>query len=514
MKLKYIIPSFVAVLAMLVGCSDDDSITLLDEVQVSSSYVSLATGNEGTPAGTEFKNEITVTAKADWSIDETTVPDWLTIAPMSGQAGETKVVFTAGPTLDGRTASISLNCAGAKQTINIIQGLAVVSDATVAEVMKGPDSKTFRVTGVVTKIANTQYGNFYMNDGTSAVDLYIYGTVNAAGKYDWASFGIEVGDEVTVEGPKTTYGTTIELVDATFISVNKSLIKVESVLPETGELPLEGGEFTVNLACKGQGVTVDIPEDAKEWLSIASIESAAETATVVFKAQENKKGDRSTTIIFKTTDGKKEYAAEAALMQKGSIIPVSIADFNAAADGDTQYRITGYVKEITNEKYGNCTIVDATGETAVYGTTDLVASGFKVGDIITLVGQRSTYKDAPQIKNIVLEKLVPVTPISVADFLALEDDKETFYLLKGTVGAPANSANKYDLETYGNFDITDATGSAYVYGVSTGVGGETKKFSTLGVAEGDEITIIGYKTSYKDNPQVGGAMYISHTSAE
>ncbi len=500
MKLKYIIPSFIAVIAMLASCSEDDSMTLLDEVQVSSSYVGIPMDGGST--------DVTLTAKADWNIVQETIPAWLTITPASGQAGKDQVIkFSAESTVDGRTATLDLVCAGKTQKINVIQGLPVVSTATVAEVISGIEGKTYRVTGVVTAIANTQYGNFYMNDGTSDTELYIYGTVDASGSYNWASFGIEVGDEVTVEGARKNYNGTIEFVDAAFISVNKSLIKVESVLPETGELPLEGGEFTVNLACKGQGVTVEIPEDAKEWLSISAIESASNSASVTFKAVENKGGDRSTTITFRTTDGNKDYTAQTILAQKGSIIPVSIADFNAAADGDTQYRITGYVKEITNEKYGNCTIVDATGETAVYGTKDLVASGFKAGDIITLVGQRSTYKDAPQIKNIVLEKLVPVTPVTAAEFNALEDDTEKFFKLTGKVSNIANT-------TYGNFDIVDETGSVYIYGLLTGVGGESKKFESLGINEGDEITVITYKTSHNGNPQGKNAYYISHTSAE
>lgn len=39
MKLKYIIPSFIAVIAMFTGCSDDNEPTYLDNLKVSSSYV-------------------------------------------------------------------------------------------------------------------------------------------------------------------------------------------------------------------------------------------------------------------------------------------------------------------------------------------------------------------------------------------------------------------------------------------------------------------------------------------
>lgn len=218
MKLKYILPAFIAMFAALVSCSDEDEVKLLDDVRVSSSYVALSQlGGE---------NTITVNAVGDWSIDAESVPEWLTISPMNGSKGETSVKFSAAEAIDGRTAEIKLNCGKSTQLINVIQGLAVIGDATCAEVIAGPESKTYRVTGVVTAIANTTYGNFYLNDGTG--EIYIYGTKDSSGNYNWAKFGIEVGDEVTVQGPKTVYGSVVELVDATFIKVNKSLIKVEA----------------------------------------------------------------------------------------------------------------------------------------------------------------------------------------------------------------------------------------------------------------------------------------------
>src|SRR3712207_7697757 len=43
-------------------------------------------------------------------------------------------------------------------------------------------------------------------------------------------------------------------------------------------------------------------------------------------------------------------------------------------------------------------------------------------------------------------------------FRSLADDKNTFYMLTGTVAKPAVAANKFDLQTYGNFDLVDASG--------------------------------------------------------
>ena len=73
MKLKYFL-SFFALVALLSSCSDDDAMTLLDEIKVSSSYVSIDV-NGGS-------NTITLKAKDAWSFDAEEIPEWLTISPM------------------------------------------------------------------------------------------------------------------------------------------------------------------------------------------------------------------------------------------------------------------------------------------------------------------------------------------------------------------------------------------------------------------------------------------------
>ena len=65
---------------------------------------------------------------------------------------------------------------------------------------------------------------------------------------------------------------------------------------------------------------------------------------------------------------------------------------------------------------------------------------------------------------------------------------------------------------YGNFDLVDATGSVYVYGLTaTPVAKNDKSFPTLGIKEGDVVTLIGTRASYNGTAQVGGpAYYVSH----
>ncbi len=506
MRQKYIILSLICSLLLLItACSDFDKPTLMDELRVSSSYIAIPSEGGST--------SITLNAKYDWVFEGDYIPDWLTISPLSGTSGTYTVTFSASEVDDSRSATLQLNCNEKTQYIEVTQGeAAAVEDATIAEVLAGPTSKTYRVTGTVVSIANTTYGNFYMNDGTSETDLYIYGTVNSSGSYDWASFGIEVGDIVTVEGPKALYSGTVELVDATFISVTKSLISVSEIEPEDGIIAKEGGECIVHLSCSGSGVTVNIPDDAKDWLSITSIVSSSSGADVTFKVLENSGGDRSTILTFYTTSSGTEYSCQATISQDGSIMPVSIEEFNASEVGSTQYRIMGYITSVANERYGNFYIKDFSAETYVYGLDNFTDLGIKEGDILTIVGKRDEYNGTIEMVDAYLEEHIAVTPISVADFRALADDSNTYYQLSGKVTESQEDNTKFDLDTYGNFALTDDTGSVYIYGVSTGVNGKSGQFGSLGVKEGDEITIICYKTSYNGLIEAGGAMYISHTN--
>ena len=508
MKLhKYLLIALAAITTVgtTVSCDEDTKVTLLDEVQVSSSYVTFAAGGS--------TSTITLKATDSWSFDQSTVPAWVSINPMSGGAGETTVSFTAGPATDTQEATVLLNCGGKTQRINLLQQTEKreLPISSCAEVIAGADGVTFRVRGICTGIANTSYGSFYINDGTGSV--YIYGTVDSKGAYNWASFNIEVGDEVTVEGPKTTYNGTVELVDATFISVNKSLIKCDSTYVagvKSNELPIEGGEIKAYLTNKANGVTVNIPEEAKSWLSVTGIDIKGTTNVITLLAAPNAGGDRSTTISFVTTDGKKTYTAEQAIVQKGAILEVSVADFNAAPVGDTQYRITGVISSIYNASRGRFYVKDWSGETYIYNLADFEATGAKVGDIVTLVGKRDQYGEIIEMTSATIENIVPVTPVTIEEFLAKEDNAEVYYMVTGTLTEIANA-------TYGNVYLSDGTNSLYVYGCYPGYGatGDNRKncLETLGIEVGDELTVIGVKSTYKDVPQVQNGIYFSHTKA-
>jgi len=498
MKLKYFFPFFIAAVALMVSCNDEFSATMLDEIQVSTSYVSIPVAGGST--------SITVTANDSWTVVNSL--SWLTISSPSGSAGESSLTFSASSTLNGRTGEVKIQCGDKTQRINVIQGLATVATATCADVIAGPNDKTYKVTGICTSIANTQYGNWYLKDATGTI--YIYGTLDAKGATkNFLSLGLEVGDEVTVQGPKTTYGTTVELVDVTVLKINKSLVKVDSVKNAT--LPLEGGEFIAYLTCKGQGVSVGIPEDAASWLSISSIQSKGTSAVVKFNAAANTGGDRGTTITFHTTDGTKDYTSQTAITQKGAIVKATVAEFIAAEVSTIPYRLTGVITSITNATSGRLYLSDFSGEIYVYGIQDFSTKGLKVGDIITIVGKRAAYNGTPQVGSAVLETSVPVTPATIAEVLTKPDDANTYFMVTGVITSIANA-------DYGNLYLKEGDSEIYVYGCYPGYGatGDARKFliANKGIKVGDTLTVIAPKGSYNGVNQLRNSIYFSHVSSK
>ena len=517
MKLRYIIPMFIAAVAMLAGCSDDDKKSYLSDVQVSQSYVAIAAGEEGDAATTEFQAEITVTASGNWEFKN--VPDWLTVSPASGEAGQHTVVFKALKTTESRTANLKLACNGQEQEINVMQMAkkTEVPLSTCAQIIAADDGKTYRAKGAVKSIANTTYGNWYLQDETG--EIYIYGTLDKNGaEKNFLSLGIEVGDIVTVEGPKTTYNGTVELVNVTVIAIEKSLIKVDSLDIKNNTLAKEGGEFHAVLKNKGNGLNIIIPDEAKDWLLVSGISISGTESVVTMRALPNEGGARQATVAFTTTNGGKTYTTETTISQEGSIIECPVSDFLAAEVGTSQYRLTGVITSLyASDKQGKSFYVrDYSGEVLVYRAEGFIEAGAKVGDVVTVVGQRGAYKNTPQMVSGTFEELkYAVTPISISDFRNVSDDKEKYYLLSGTINkvAEADQGAKDDVTKYGNFDLTDETGSVYIYGVLTGWGGSKGHFGELGLTYGDKLTVIAYKSTYKGLIE-GVAVYVSSEKAE
>lgn len=114
----------------------------------------------------------------------------------------------------------------------------------------------------------------------------------------------------------------------------------------------------------------------------------------------------------------------------------------------------------------------------------------------------------PSVKITVAQDAAPGAEddtLTVAEFLS-KQDTETEYTLTGKITNVVNTL-------YGNFDLTDATGTIYVYGLLTPDGAEKKQWAAAGLKEGDIITIRGKYSVYNNSPQIAKAVYVSHIPA-
>ena len=529
MKLRYLFSIILSSVLFFSACEEQVTDSW-DNIKLSQTYLSIA--EEGGSA------TLTVTATEDWEfvVDdvwpevikrdkegnvESSTPSWLAADKMSGGQGETKVTFSAEATTNGRELELKIKAGDNTQFVRVRQGSMDVTKATVAEIIAGPEGKLYEVKGICTAIANTNYGNWYLKDSSTDQQLYIYGTVDASGKYNWSSFNIEVGDEVTVQGSYVLYGgNTPEFVDATFIKVSKSLVKV---ITEPATVAKEGGELEVKVAYKGAGVFPTVPEEYRSWVSIVDMQNKpgeptkiepnpADTAVVKIAVLPNDSGNREGSVTFVSSGSSVPYT----FTQEGAIVALSVADFLAAPEGTALYELTGIVKNLANTTYGNFDLVDATGSVYVYGLTNngaigsndkkFAEIGINEGDVITIIGTRTSYKETPQVGGTAYlkEHVVAAKEATVTEFLA--ESKGTWCKVTGTI---ANIKS----DVYGNFDLVGEDGaSVYVYGLTTSyVAKNDKSFANLGLKEGDIVTLVGKRDSYNDQDQVGGpAYYISH----
>lgn len=372
MKLRNIFAALAVAALTFVGCQEKER--FLDEVQVSQSYVAIPA--EGGQV------EITVTAIDAWEM--TNIPEWVTVTPSTGAAGQTKVVFAAEAAEKTRSEIVGLVCAGVTQNINVLQmtekvDLPITSCDFVNT--QGEDGTIYRVKGQVTSIVNTEYGNFYIKDETGTV--YVYGCLYEGQPKLFANHGLAVGDVVTVEGPRKDYNGTIELVDVTVVEIVKSLFVAD---PMDVVIEHEAGDFTVEISNKGY-CTVDVDVD---WIHYQGL--GVDEAMFTFDAYDVMGAPRTGTITFTVVKGDRE-----------SVVPVSVTQYGitpdplAIAEAVKQEKNTWLTVEgvVTGVHSDGIIVTDAAG-TSLYGYK---ATGAKVGDEVTMTGNISDYRHFYQVNN-------------------------------------------------------------------------------------------------------------------
>ncbi|MBR5033961.1 MAG: BACON domain-containing protein [Bacteroidales bacterium] len=486
--------------------------------------------------------DVAVTADGAWVAD---TPDWITVKPASGEGGQTVKVIVAPNNDAERTDKVKFYSAVGDVIITDITlestplaELAVIQAAgesqggggeeqtiSIADYLAlGPNTDTYIITGAITRVVNTSYGNFDLTDETGTI--YVWGLLNEdlEAQKCWKDKGLAMGDVLTVKvNEMKLYNGEPEIVNAVYISHTKSLFDLEEDSVTVGK---EGGAFDINAVVKGNDVKADYEAD---WITFKGAEKDGENVTLHFEAAGNPGSPRNTVITLSTTTDKGETSTvEFTVNQDGSIIDATVAEILAAEDDPlVLYRVTGFISKVTNLSKGRIYITDYTGTVYAFGTRvneasdasiDLATLGLAEGDIVTIVGYKTTYVSGSNSTIEIVgyvDGFTKVESVTVEQFLAKEVSAEKWYRLTGIVTKPnaeeTAAGNKFDLNQYGNFRLVDETGRVYVFGVLTGYGQPNNKlFSSLGVAEGNEITIVGNRAEFKGAPQVGKAWYVSH----
>ena len=492
MKLYRFFLSILAGAALAAGCVPEQVISSIPEFKPEQSYLGIP--YEGGIASTTIK------ATTQWSFDEASIPDWLTVTPHSGGSEVNGIVFAAdkNTAASDRTANLRVNVGGKQQRFTVVQGGPGAFEAplsTIAQVAAGSDGEVFRIRATVTGIRNTNYGNIDVADETGSI--YIYGLFNGMGQYPkdaaggWSSFGIESGDVITVQGPRTLYnGTTLELVDATLIKVEKSLISVE---PSSIELEsAEAGTFTISVVSKADGMAV-LPSES--WIKLTDIAAGSGGAAVYSFAYEanTTTAARTANVVFKATNSSKSVA----VTQPG-VPPTgqSITEIVALPDNSGVETLESVVVAKTTKGF---VLSDAT--TAIY-VYDNGANAVELGDAVKVLATKTTYNGVPELATVTS---VEKTGTAAVSYPAAKDVTADAATYAATVAEFIQFTGV--LKVSGNYVNVEIDGAD----PATKQGSVVNPVEALNAAsyDGKKVTISGYF-----NGLSGGGKYLNVIAAK
>lgn len=229
--------------------------------------------------------------------------------------------------------------------------------------------------------------------------------------------------------------------------------------------------------------------------------------------------------ILQVGKGKEEVVIEVSNCATAAEAALSVSGNNALYNNGAEYTVQGYVTSIQNA-WNNGVMTFWMADTQDGGN---VLEAYKcaianqadapnVGDKVAVTGKLTKYNTTPEFAEgctcVVLERGDAPKNLGVktiAEFLSLKNKKDTC-ILHGTI-ANLPEDKTVNAWLYGNFDLVDATGSVYIYGLLT-PDGQSKQFASMGLENGSEITVKAIYTEYNNNPQVANAILVEEEVVE
>ena len=362
------------------------------------------------------------------------------------------------------------------------------------------------VKGWVKKLANghadgiSKFNNalFYMVDeqGNTEEDFYAYQVYGLNGEKITNPDGVAVGDYVVIYGELTNY-------NGTFETVGKGAAHIwKSTNPALGESGNSGNNPTEVV---GDG-SFENPYTANDVLLLNNTVSGKHWVKAYIVGQINGKS-------------------------------ISGAEFNAPFSGSSNddgsvnnYNTNILIANSADEtNSGNCVPIQLPNGALRTGL-NLVQNPDMDGQEVLIYGSLEAYFGAAGVKapeyakvgdkefgvNPNVEQKEPTAKVvTIKEFIDAPESPEVYYELTGVISGLSAGGNAV---VYGNFDLADETGSVYVYGltkefIAVGTTSNDKSFASLGLKDGDKITLRGFRGSYNGKIEVMGAYFVKLISS-
>ena len=388
--------------------------------------------------------------------------------PLTWSTSDASVATVANGVVTGvkeGTATITATANGKSATSTITVtggGSGEIPEGTVAEFLANQGGKCY-LTGVVSNIKNTLYGNFDLTDATGTI--FVYGLLTADGEAkQFESLGVEEGDTLRVIAEEyKLYNETPEIVNAIFVWVKKA----GAVIPEVDLSNIDFALATYKEEAAGAKWAIEAVQFDAEKTIYPKLD-------FVIKANSKTKLAGTYTIESASIHTSESEAIE----YTGGSVTISCLE----AETEESFAIYNFA----------ISLKDANGKSVNY-RLEVEVKGFdeKSGTLITFEDKSGGGSDIPTS--------------TVAEFIAAQGGK--CYLTGVVSNIKTNTDGSYNV--YGNFDLTDASGTIYVYGILT-PDGQKQQFQTMGVDEGDTLTIIAEKYQlYKETHEIVDAIFVS-----
>ncbi len=226
-------------------------------------------------------------------------------------------------TIKAIAADTELNLDSEAVVVEVTTEAKPITAITVAEFLELKDTTNeYLLTGKITSVANTTYGNFDLTDETGKV--YVYGllTPEGAAQKQWAAAGLKQGDIITIKGKYNVYNNSPQVKNAVYVS--HMGINVDN---STLAFAAEGGSLDVTATLVNATDAISVSVDNPHFT--VALKSGS-TYTVTAPANETEE-----TIYANLTFTAGDLSAVVAISQKAPAVGGEVEggrdDFNTVA---------------------------------------------------------------------------------------------------------------------------------------------------------------------------------------